>query len=146
MDTSLFIHLSWPPCVDIGLVIHSGWLCEWPLVWLLIWVDYWANEQWYAWSFIWVDYCVSEHWSDHSSGLISVQKVTTSELNCHAWRILYTRSQCLCLTSQVLRFHDILLPSFWNIAYFWTIVCFWSWLSITIVLIMSKKCEYLELI
>lgn len=132
----------------------------WTLVWSFIRVDcvnghwsgytsgliYWANGQWYAWSFIWVDYCVSEHWSDHSSGLISVQKVTTSELNCHSWRILYTRSQCLCLTSQVLRFHNILLPSFWNIAYFWTIVCFWSWLSITIVLIMSKKCEYLELI
>lgn len=60
IDTSLLIHLNCPPCVDIGLAIHPGWLCEWTLVWLLIWVDYCVNGLWATWSFIWVDYCVNE--------------------------------------------------------------------------------------
>lgn len=124
MDTSLLIHLSWSLCVDIGLAIHPGWVCEWTLVCLLLWVDYYVNGQWYTWTLIWVDYCVNEHCSDHNSGCIIVQKVTTCELDCHSWRVLYTQSQCLCLTSQVLRFHCILLPSFWNTAHFWNIVCF----------------------
>lgn len=74
---SLFIHLSWPPCVDIGLVIHPGWLCEWPLVWLHIWVDLlgkwtvvcmiihlgWLLCEWaLVWSQLWAHKCAKGYY------------------------------------------------------------------------------------
>lgn len=145
MNTGLIIHLYWllykwivvcsfiwaDHCVwTLVWPFILGWLCEWTLLWLLIRIGYCVNGQWY----------------DHSSGLITVQ-INSGLIITLADNCVKGHSKCVKLsllehplhTKSVFMFElssfEIFTVSFFQ---FLNIAYFWFWLSVIVLLIVSK--------